>query len=93
MSAPDFLLYNINVYSSGKANGKFYGMRNNVTRDLSGSLAGARLSVSTNFGETFVANINLTTGALSGSTWSGGLLTGTQVRSDLGGCMLNGFGV
>ena len=93
MSAPDFLLYIINVDASGSANGKFYGMRNNVTRDLSGSLVGARLSVSTNFGETFVANINLTTGALSGSTWSGGLLTGTQVRSDLGGCMLKGFGV
>jgi hypothetical protein len=93
MTVPDFLLYSINIRADGRASGKFFSLKNNWTVDIVGDLVGSGLSVATSSGEFFVANIDPMTGAVSNPSWSGGLSAGQQVRSDVGGCLLNGLGV
>jgi hypothetical protein len=92
IASPELLLYSINIDLLGKVVGKIYSIRNNRTENLEGNLLAGQLSVSASSGEKFTATLNMTTGVVSNAIWTGGLSSGVQVRSDVGGCLLNGFG-
>lgn len=95
-TAPDFILYSIDISPTNIISGKFYKVANGYshsqsTTNILGTLTGNQIIAMTNSGENINATINHITGNISNVFWSGGAAIYPATSSGSSGCLLNGF--